>query len=221
MSAWPLSAQFENSSQRASQPALCEERLATIVPRAAPSAPAYAEIEPPPGAGDSLAVSSAKPLQVRSTSLFFLLSASSRYSITFSSGLNGARSLSPMLWMAILSSSLSETPVERCCLRRKYLPASMSELRGTRPTISVPVTRTPRAAAARHTSSKATCSGVCLMSVMFIDTWAMPYSGMYQPMALVPFSVPGIMIVLPFSSFIGLPTGEPPSRIGRPFSRTS
>ena len=141
--------------------------------------------------------------------------------MTFSSGLKGARSLSPMLWMAILSSSLSDTPVERCCLRRKYLPASMREFLGTRPTISVPVTRTPRAAAARHTSSNATWSGVCLMSVMFIETWATPYSGMNQPMAFVPLSVPGIIIVLPSASFSGFPTGEPPSRIGRPFSRTS
>ncbi len=56
---------------------------------------------------------------------------------------------------------------------------------------------------------------------MFIDTWAMPYSSMNQPIAFVAFSVPGCMIVLPFSSLRGLPTGEPPSRTGRPFSRTS
>ena len=37
--ACPRSAQSENSSQRSSHPALCDERLATIVPRAAPSAP--------------------------------------------------------------------------------------------------------------------------------------------------------------------------------------
>ncbi|QYO67041.1 sigma factor-like helix-turn-helix DNA-binding protein [Leptolyngbya sp. 7M] len=37
--------------------------------RAAPSAPKYADIEPPPGAGDSDAVSSAKPRHVISTRL--------------------------------------------------------------------------------------------------------------------------------------------------------
>ena len=42
-----------------------------------------------------------------------------------------------------------------------------------------------------------------------------------QPIALVPFNVPGIMMVLPFSSFIGFPVTLPPSRCGRPFSLTS
>ena len=37
--ACPFSAQLLNSSQRASQPALWLERLATIVPKAAPKAP--------------------------------------------------------------------------------------------------------------------------------------------------------------------------------------
>ena len=97
----------------------------------------------------------------------------------------------------------------------------MSVRLGTRPTISAPVTRRPRASAARHTSSKALWSGVTLMSVMFIDTWAMPYSSINQPMALVAGSVPGIMITLPFSSVTGLPVTLPPSRFGRPFSRTS
>ena len=64
-------------------------------------------------------------------------------------------------------------------------------------------------------------SGVTEMSVMFIETWAMPYSSMNQPMAFVALSVPGCMSVLPCSSLSGLPTGEPPSRTGRPFSRTS
>ena len=49
----------------------------------------------------------------------------------------------------------------------------------------------------------------------------MPYSSMYQPMALQPFSVPGIQICSPFSSFSSLPVREPPSRALRPFSRTS
>ena len=92
---------------------------------------------------------------------------------------------------------------------------------GTRPTISVPVTRMPRAAAARDTSSKATCSGVMPMLVMFIDTCAIPYSSINQPMALVALRVPGCISGLPFSSLSGLPVTLPPSRMGRPFSRTS
>ena len=59
------------------------------------------------------------------------------------------------------------------------------------------------------------------MSVIFIDTCAIPYSSMNQPIAFVAFNVPGCMMISPFSFFIGLPTGEPPSRIGRPFSLTS
>ncbi len=76
-------------------------------------------MEPPPGAGDSLAVSSAKPSHVRSTSFLRLSSAASRYSITFSSGLKGFRSLKPIDLTAILISSLSARPVERCCFLRK------------------------------------------------------------------------------------------------------
>ena len=123
--------------------------------------------------------------------------------------------------MAILMMSSSGIPVERCCFFKKYVPASRSVRLGIRPTISVPVTRMPRFCAQRQTSSKATWRGVTLMSVIFIDTCAMPYSSMYQPIAFVAFNVPGCIMTSPFSSFIGLPTGEPPSRIGRPFSLTS
>ncbi len=49
----------------------------------------------------------------------------------------------------------------------------------------------------------------------------MPYSSMYQPMALVPGSVPGRMTGLPSASFTILPVMGLPSRTGRPFSRTS
>ena len=59
------------------------------------------------------------------------------------------------------------------------------------------------------------------MSVMFMDTCAMPYSSMYQPMALQPLRVPGIQIWLPSGSLRSLPVREPPSRALRPFSRTS
>ena len=52
---------------------------------------------------------------------------------------------------------------------------------------SVPVTRIPRFCAQRQTSSNATCNGVTFMSVIFIETCAMPYSSMNQPIAFVPF----------------------------------
>ena len=117
--------------------------------------------------------------------------------------------------------SSSAMPAERRCLRRKYRPASSRARFGTRPTISVPVTRTPRASALRHTSSKATCSGVTAMSVMFIETCAMPYSSINQPIALVARSVPGRIRGLPSASLTTLPVIGLPSRTGRPFSRTS
>ena len=177
---------------------------------------------PPPGAGLSRDVSSANPFTLRLTSFFASAALSSiMNSITFSCGLKGFRSSSPIDLMAIFMMSSSGMPVERCCFSKKYLPASMSVFFGTRPTISVPVTLTPRAAAARHTSSKATCRGVTLRLVMFIDTWAIPYSSINQPMAFVAFSVPGCIMVLPSASFSGFPVRSPPSRTGRPFSRTS
>ena len=117
--------------------------------------------------------------------------------------------------------SSSAMPVERRCLRRKYLPASTKARFGTSPTISVPVTRTPRASALRHTSSKAAWSGVRAMSVMFIETCAMPYSSMNQPMAFVAGSVPGCITGFPAASFTTRPVIGLPSRTGRPFSRTS
>ena len=175
---------------------------------------------PPPGAGDSRDVSLAKPSTVRSTS-FFLPSSSQRYSITFSRGLNGLRSSSPIDLTAILITSSSGMPVERFCFSKKYLPASTSVRLGISPTISVPVTLTPRFCAQRHTSSKATWSGVTSILVMFIDTWAMPYSSINQPMAFVALSVPGWLMVFPFSSFLIFPVIGFPSRTGLPFSRTS
>ena len=54
-----------------------------------------------------------------------------------------------------------------------------------------------------------------------METCAMPYSSMNQPIAFVAFRVPGIISVFPFSSFNGLPVILFPSLIGRPFSRTS
>ena len=184
----------------------------------------YAEIEPPPGAADSEAVSYANPLQVIRTSLsFFAISASSSimYSMTFSLGLNGLRSSSPIDLTAMRMISSSEMPVERCCFSRKYFPASIRVRFGISPTISVPVTLIPLSDAALQTSSKALCRGVTLMSVMFMDTCAIPYSSIYQPMALHPLRVPGIITVLPSASFTTLPVIGLPSLFGRPFSLTS
>ena len=141
--------------------------------------------------------------------------------MTFSLGSNGFKSSRPMDLTAIFIISSSEIPVDLCCFSRKYLPASIRVLLGTSPTISVPVTLRPLAWAALHTSSNALCRGVTLMSVMFIDTWAIPYSSMNQPIALQPLRVPGIMTVLPFSSFTIFPVIGLPSLLGRPFSLTS
>lgn len=183
-----------------------------------------ADMEPPPGAADSDAVSAAKARQlilVRRSAAAFSSSSSSRYSITFSFGSKGLRSSRPIDLTAILIISSSDMPTDLCCFSRKYLPASMRLRFGTSPTISVPVTLSPLACAARQTSSKALWRGVALMSVMFIDTWAMPYSSMYQPIALQPLSVPGIITGLPSASLTTLPVSGLPSLFGRPFSLTS
>ena len=119
--ACPFSAMSENSSQRSSHPRLWAERLATMVARAAPNAPMQAETEPPPGAGDSDAVSLAKPFtDIRTSRSRAAASASStmRYSITFSFGLNGFRSSSDMDLTAIFRISSSEMPLDRCCFPR-------------------------------------------------------------------------------------------------------
>ncbi len=56
------------------------------------------------------------------------------------------------------------------------------------------------------------------MSVRFIDTCAMPYSGMNQPIALTALSVPGSVSSSPRASSTALPSA---SRMVRPASRTS
>ena len=121
MMSCPFTAWSENSFQRSSQPRLCAERLATIAPRAAASAPMYADTEPPPGAADSDAVSLANPLSVMRISLSFsamTASSSIRNSMTFSLGLNGFRSLRPNDLAAIFMISSSLMPSERCCFSR-------------------------------------------------------------------------------------------------------
>ena len=50
-----------------------EERFATITPNAIPSVPQYADIDPPPGAGDSDDVSFANSERVRFINLSSLL----------------------------------------------------------------------------------------------------------------------------------------------------
>ena len=114
MTSCPFSAQSENSFQRASQPRLWAERLATIVPNAAASAPMYADT-------DSEAVSLANPLSVILISLSLAASAASssiRNSMTFSRGLKGLRSLRPSDLTAILRISSSLIPSERSCFAR-------------------------------------------------------------------------------------------------------
>ena len=86
-----------------------------------------------------------------------------------SCGLKGDNSSKPIVLMAILMSSLSETPTERCCFTKKYFPASINDFNGTNPTNSEPVTRIPRSVAFLQTSSKAMCKGVILIFVRFID----------------------------------------------------
>ena len=76
--------------------------------------------------------------------------------------------------------SLDSVFKEICGPKKKYInyPRLVNAYRKyklqTRPTISHPVTRRPRLAAQRHTSSKQRCTGATLMDVMFIETWAMP-----------------------------------------------
>ena len=83
-----------------------------MVPSETPSAPMYADTDPPPGAGDSEAVSFANPLQVKSISFFSLLS-SRRNSMILSLGSKGLRSSRPRDFTAILRISSSEIPTER------------------------------------------------------------------------------------------------------------
>ena len=136
-------------------------KLATMVPNAAPNAPASAEILPPPGAALSLAVSFTKPRTVMFTNLEAPASLS-RYSMIFFSGSNALSSVNPRLLTAHSTNSLSLTPLLNPCFSKKYFPASNKGCKGIRPTNSEPVTRTPRSSAAFRVSSKATCKGVIL-----------------------------------------------------------
>ena len=107
----------------------------------APRAPTYAEIEPPPGAGLSDAVSCKnvdKPRLTNFESLLFIL-----YSIIFSLGSNKEISFNPIDFIAIFMISISDIPVDLCCLIKKYFPASNIDFNGIKPTNSEPVTLTP------------------------------------------------------------------------------
>ncbi len=154
-----------------------------------------------------------------STSL--LSEASSKYSIILSLGWKGFNSSKPIDLIAILISSSLSTPTERCCLRKKYLPASSMASKGMSPTNSEPVTRIPLAVAFLSTSSKAICVGVMLIFVRFIEICATPYSSINQPIPFTAFSAPGIITGLPFSSFTIFPVIGFPSLFVRPRSRTS
>ena len=79
----------------------------------------------------------------------------------------------------------------------------------------------PRASARVQHSSNATCTGVTEMFVRFIEICATPYSSMNQPMPLTHFSAPGSQTGSPFASFTTGPVSGSPSRLMRPFSRTS
>ena len=204
MITWPPSAWSENSFHLLSHPFLCDDRLATIVPNAAPSTPQYAAIEPPPGAGDSLAVSAANFVRVISTS-FLASVCCNLYSIIFFCGSKGPNSSRPKDLIAILTSSASPTPTLRSCFCRKYLPASSMACSGTRPTSSLPVTRIPLAAARSHAVSNTTCSGVTFILVRLMDICATPYSSINQPMAFTLFSRPGSHMASPLSFFAILP----------------
>mmetsp|Transcript_19562 Transcript_19562/g.75111 ORF Transcript_19562/g.75111 Transcript_19562/m.75111 type:complete len:235 (+) Transcript_19562:131-835(+) len=113
--ALPFSAHCENSSQRSSHPRLWALRFATIAASAAAREPRRAATDPPPGAGDSEAVSQTKSFTGMEMRREGGLQASpSMYSMIFFSGSNGARSSRPRERTAILMSSLSLTPSDRC-----------------------------------------------------------------------------------------------------------
>ena len=148
----PFSAHGENSSTRSSQPRFTALKLATIVPSEAPSAPANALILPPPGAIESLAVSWAKLATVIETNLESFGSFS-KYSMIRVWGSKSLNSFKPMLLMAISMRVASLTPLLNPCFSRKYFPASNIGCKGTKPTSSLPVTRTPRSSADFRVSS--------------------------------------------------------------------
>jgi hypothetical protein len=88
-------------------------RFATIAASAPPRLPQSAATEPPPGAGESVESSSAKPREViamsgRSTSWM-------RYSMILSAGSNGVISFRPIDWIAMRTISLSGWPGEPPC----------------------------------------------------------------------------------------------------------
>src|SRR6266478_1682383 len=215
-----LTAQSLKYLSLSSQPRFPAERLATIPPRDAPNAPINAATEPPPGAGESLSVS----LQNWRKFIFksdFLETDSILNSITFSFGSKGFSSLNPIERIAMSIRSSSAAPSDHFCLRRKYLPASTKHFLGTMPTISDPVTRKPRLLAASAQASNAACKGVSSIFVRFMETWAIPYSSTYHPMAFTCFNVPGMRTGSPFSSSTGFPDGVPSSVLILPFSLTS
>src|SRR5262249_51445685 len=107
------------------------------------------------------------------------------------------------------------------CFLKKYRPASSKHLFGTIPTISEPVTRKPRLLADSTQASNAACSDVSSMLVRFIETWVVPYSSTYHPIALTCFNIPGIRTGCPLASSTVFPAGVPSSVFTRPCSRTS
>ena len=88
-----------------------------MVVNAAPSAPAYAEMDPPPGAGASEDVVLANWVKVMPTSGALPWSAM-MYSMTRFWASKGAKSSKPSDFTAILTFSASLIPSERCCFRK-------------------------------------------------------------------------------------------------------
>ncbi len=121
-------------------------------------------------------------------------------SMIFSEGSNGATSSGPSDRIAVWTTSDSGTPGERP-MRPQIVTAGVEDhrLRNQPDELGTGDPDAPRRALASQ-ASKAACSGVASRSTRFIDTWAQPYSGMYQPTARTALSMPGCSTVLPSSS---------------------
>ena len=110
----PFSPIFEKYSHLSSQPLLWADKFETITANEAPRAPQYAEIDPPPGAGDSLEVILAKS----TNDLFdkFLFFSSIIYSIILVFGSKFPNSSNPRDFTAIWIISLSGIAFDLFCL---------------------------------------------------------------------------------------------------------
>ena len=157
--------------------------------RGAECADEWRHTEPPPGAGLSLAVSSAKPSTVMRSMRHLGFRLAQPVLDDPLLGIERCQLVEAQrLRIAILTSSCSGTPSERCCFRRKWRPASSRARERDQPDQLGAGDPDAARLGLPATSSNATCSGVTTRSVRFIDTWAMPYSAMYQPIAFTALS---------------------------------